>query len=165
MHVTILNNMSEILFIQAGGTIDKDYLATDENHGYNFVIGESAFQSISKRVGIPYPIRFTSVCKKDSLDMDDTDRLAIAQAVADAAENKVIVLHGTDTIHVTAKALSHIKDKVIVLTGAMKPERFRDSDSDFNVGMAVGAVQTLPSGVYIALYANVQSLDSYISQT
>ena len=45
--------MLNILFVQAGGTIDKDYLATDDNHGYNFVIGESAWHAIWRRSGFP----------------------------------------------------------------------------------------------------------------
>lgn len=153
--------MSIIRFIQAGGTIDKDYLASDDNHGYNFVIGESAFHSISRRAGIPYAVGFTCACQKDSLDMNDADRDIIKRIASATREDKVIVMHGTDTIHVTAKHLSDIKGKVIVLTGAMKPERFRDSDADFNFGMAVGAVHCLPAGVYIALYGEVKRWDKY----
>ena len=153
--------MSIIHFIQAGGTIDKDYLATDEHHGYNFVIGEAAFHSISKRAGIPYEVAFTCACQKDSLDMDDTDRDSIKKIASTTKEDKVIVMHGTDTIHITAKHLSDITDKVIVLTGAMKPERFRDSDADFNLGMAVGAIHCLSNGIYIALGGKVLRWDKY----
>lgn len=153
--------MSVIRFIQAGGTIDKDYLATDENHGYNFVIGESAFHSISRRARIPYAVGFTCACQKDSLDMDDSDRYAIQQIVLDARENKIVILHGTDTIHITARRLVDIGEKTIVLTGAMTPERFRESDADFNVGMAVAATHCLPAGVYIALYGEVKRWDEY----
>lgn len=154
--------MARIHFIQAGGTIDKDYLATDENHRYNFVIGESAFFPISRRVGMSYGVGFTSVCRKDSLDMDDHDRDTVKRIATHVSEEKIIVLHGTDTIHVTAKHLSSIKDKIIVLTGAMRPERFRDSDADFNVGMAVGAARCLPSGVYIALYGEVMPWNKFV---
>ncbi|MEZ4200710.1 MAG: asparaginase domain-containing protein [Candidatus Paceibacterota bacterium] len=89
--------MSIICFIQAGGTIDKDYLATDENHGYNFVIGKSAFHAISRQAGIPYAIGFTCACQKDSLDMDDADRDTIKRMASAAREDKVVILHGTDT--------------------------------------------------------------------
>ena len=148
--------------IQAGGTVDKDYLPSDENHGYNFVIGESAFHSIIQRAGIPCAIGFTSACQKDSLDMDDDDRDTIKRIVSTTHEDKIIIMHGTDTILVTATHLADISDKVIVLTGAMRPERFRDSDADFNFGMAVGAVQCLPPGIYIALYGEVKCWDEYI---
>jgi len=153
--------MSIIHFIQAGGTIDKDYLPDDGNHGYNFVIGESAFHSISQRARIPYAVRFTCACQRDSLDMDAADRDTVRRVVSASTESMIVIMHGTDTIHVTAEHLSDIKGKVIVLMGAMKPERFRDSDADFNLGMAVGAVHCLSPGVYIALYGEVKRWDEY----
>jgi L-asparaginase len=55
----------------------------------------------------------------------------------------------------TAKVLSAIQGKTIVLTGAMVPERFRDTDADFNVGSAVGAISVLPNGTYIAMHGRV----------
>jgi L-asparaginase len=33
----------------------------------------------------------------------------------------------------------------------LNPARFRGSDAEFNIGKAVGAVQCLPPGVYIAM--------------
>ena len=86
--------------------------------------------------------------------MTDDDRMDIVDGILALTEKKVIITHGTDTMKQTALTLSddtRLADKTIVLTGAMKPEKFRDSDADFNVGMAVGAVQCLPPGVYIAL--------------
>ena len=154
--------MNTIRFIQAGGTIDKDYLANNADHGHNFVIGKSALPSIWRRAGAPYPTRFTCACQKDSLDMDDSDRKKIKQMATTAQEDKIIILHGTDTIHVTAGYLSDISGKTIVLTGAMIPELFRESDADFNVGMAVGAVHILPPGIYIALYGEVKRWDEFV---
>jgi L-asparaginase len=55
----------------------------------------------------------------------------------------------------TAKVLSTISDKTIVLTGALNPARFRGSDAEFNIGTAVGAVQSLPAGVYIAMNGRI----------
>lgn len=95
------------------------------------------------------------VVKKDSLDLTDADRHEILEAVEAAPSDKVIITHGTDTIHQTAEALNDVKDKTIVLTGAMLPERFTGSDARFNVGMAVAAVQFEKPGVYVALYGRV----------
>lgn len=144
-----------IAVVQTGGTVDKNYLATDAHHGYNFEIGVSAWHSIWSRAGSPFPIRFVSLCKKDSLDMTDDDRLVIRNGIESLTEERVVILHGTDTIRETAEFLSTLTNKTIVLTGAMTPERFRESDADFNVGMAIGAAQCLPAGVYIALYGEV----------
>ncbi|MBU0528145.1 asparaginase, partial [bacterium] len=60
--------------------------------------------------------------------------------------------HGTDTMAETAKLLGNsIKDKTIILTGAMTPYTFGSSDGLFNLGSAIAFVQTLPIGVYIAM--------------
>ena len=42
-----------------------------------------------------------------------------------------------------------------MLTGALNPALFRGSDTVFNIGCAVGAVQTLPDGVYIAMNGRI----------
>jgi len=55
----------------------------------------------------------------------------------------------------TARVLADLPGKTIVLTGALNPARFRGSDAEFNVGCAVGAVQSLPAGVYIAMNGRV----------
>jgi L-asparaginase len=55
----------------------------------------------------------------------------------------------------TARVLAGIPGKVIVLTGALNPARFQGSDAVFNIGCAVGAVQTLDDGVYIAMNGRV----------
>ena len=48
-----------------------------------------------------------------------------------------------------------IKGKVIVLTGAMEPAGFKNGDAVFNVGCAVGAIQSLAEGVYIAMNGRI----------
>ncbi len=61
----------------------------------------------------------------DSLEMTDTDRNLIALRCEEAAEQHIIITHGTDTMTDTAKALAKtIKNKTIVLTGAMIPYKF-----------------------------------------
>jgi L-asparaginase len=64
----------------------------------------------------------------------------------------IVITHGTDTIVETAHALAaSIRNKTIVLTGAMIPYKFGSSDGLFNLGSALAFVQTLPPGVYIAM--------------
>ena len=67
----------------------------------------------------------------------------------------MLITHGTDTMVDTARALGDLADRTIVLTGALNPARFRGSDAEFNIGTAVGAVQSLPPGVYIAMNGRV----------
>ena len=102
--------------------------------------------------------------RKDSLDITDGDRENIFKSIEDTNADKIIITHGTDTIHVTAKRLSEVKNKTIVLTGAMLPEKFSDTDADFNLGMAVAGVQVLPFGVYICLYGKISPWDKFINK-
>ena len=146
----------KILFIQTGGSIDKDY---PKEKRYSFDISEPAAKRILSRVDINFEFEIKSVLKKDSLDMTEADREKIYNACVKAKEDKIIITHGTDTIIQTAKKLKSIKNKVIVLTGAVKPEVFSGSDADFNLGMAVGAVNVLKKGIYIAISGRVYSPD------
>jgi len=88
----------------------------------------------------------------DSLDMADSDRKIILESCIGANENKIVITHGTDTMVETARVIAgSVKDKTIVLTGAMIPYKFGSSDGLFNLGSALAFVQTLPNGVYIAM--------------
>ena len=71
----------------------------------------------------------------------------------------MLVTHGTDSMVATGKVLQSIPGKTIVLTGALSPARFRGSDAEFNIGCAIGAVQSLPEGVYIAMNGHIWSPD------
>ena len=151
----------KITFVQIGGTIDKDYPQGLSDHGYAFHIGEPATIEILERATPLFSFDVVRHMQKDSLDMTDEDRQGIRELVASLDTDKVILTHGTDTIGLTAETLSGIKDKTIVLTGAMMPERFRESDADFNLGMAVGAVQKLPHGVYVALHGMLHTWEEF----
>jgi L-asparaginase len=84
--------------------------------------------------------------------MTEQDRKKIADACTSAKEDKIIITHGTDTMPVTAAILAEqIKNKTIVLTGAMVPYKFGSSDGLFNLGSALAFVQTLPHGVYVVM--------------
>ena len=93
--------------------------------------------------------------RKDSLFVDDADRQLLRATIAAQEETCVLVTHGTDTMVQTAAVLADIPGKTIVLTGALNPARFEGSDAEFNIGCAVGAVQSLPAGVYIAMNGRI----------
>jgi L-asparaginase len=143
----------KIVFIQAGGTIDKDYPRTQK--GYAFEIGEPAVRRILERARPSFDFEIISLLKKDSLDMTGKDRDKILEACQKTDANRIVITHGTDTMIETAKKLNRVKNKIIILTGSMKPEKFSDSDASFNVGAAVGAMNALRSGVYIAMNGRV----------
>ena len=99
--------------------------------------------------GVAFRFSVIPIIRKDSLHITDADRGLLRDAIAAQPARHVLVTHGTDTMVDTARVLSEIEGKTIVLTGALNPARFRGSDAEFNVGTAVGAVQSL-HGVYIA---------------
>jgi L-asparaginase len=143
----------KIAFIQTGGTIDKDYPRA--TGGYAFEIGEPAVKRILQRINPNFDFEIISILKKDSLDITEEDKKKIYDTCEKTEANRIVVTHGTDTMIETAEKLSSIKGKVIVLTGAMKPEKFIDSDASFNLGSAVGAVNILQKGVYIAMNGKI----------
>ena len=144
-----------ITFIQTGGTIDKDYPRGETAHGYEFQIGEPAVSSVLPFSHAMCDYDIIEVTKKDSHDLTDEDRQKILKAVESIQDTHIVITHGTDTMGKTAETLSSVKGKTIILTGAMLPEKFMTSDARLNVGMAIGAVQVLPLGIYIALYGRV----------
>ncbi|QQS20377.1 asparaginase [Candidatus Saccharibacteria bacterium] len=150
-----------ILFVQTGGTIDKDYPENDNNHGYYFEIGDPSFLRTLERANPDFSYQTMSVLRKDSLDMTDLDRKLVKKAVDSVKEERIVITHGTDTIHKTAKELSNIKGKTIILTGARLPEKFYDSEADFNLGMAIAGAQVLPHGIYIALFGLLIPWDKF----
>ena len=147
----------KILFIQTGGTIDKDYPRT--TLGYAFEITEPAVNRILPDINPTFEYEIVSACKKDSTELTDEDRQKIYQICAENSADKIIITHGTDTMIQTAEKLSDIKNKIIVITGSMRPEKFSNTDADFNIGLAVGAVQTLPAGVYITMHGTLLPWD------
>jgi len=143
----------EILIIQTGGTIDKEYPRLTK--GYAFEIGEPSIKRILSKINPSFTYEIVSVLKKDSTDITKEDRQKIYDVCEDAQQERIVITHGTDTMVDTAKELVSLKEKTIIITGSMRPEKFSDSDADFNIGLAFGAVQTLPPGIYISMHGIV----------
>lgn len=147
----------KILFIQTGGTIDKDYPKSTK--GYAFEISEPAVKRILEKVNPSFEFEIIPLLQKDSLDITDENRQKIFDTCLSTKDDKIIITHGTDTLIETAKFLSGIKDKTIILTGAIKPERFKDSDAEFNIGAAIGAISVIQAGLYIAMNGRIFECD------
>ena len=101
------------------------------------------------QVGFTFEVN--AMMRKDSLHVTDEDRLQIHDAIAASDATHVLITHGTDSMVKTALLLADIPGKTMVLTGALNPARFRDSDAIFNIGCAVGALQALSNGAWIAM--------------
>ncbi|HKT32611.1 MAG TPA: asparaginase domain-containing protein [Gammaproteobacteria bacterium] len=143
--------MQALRIFTTGGTIDKIYF--DARSEYE--VGEPQIGDILREMNVQLRFEITPLMRKDSLDMNDADRARIRGAVAAAAEDRIVITHGTDTMTQTAAALTGIPDKTIVLTGALNPARFRGSDAMFNIGGALAAAQIAPPGVYIYMNGRV----------
>lgn len=139
--------ISKLLIITTGGTIDKIYF--DDKSDYQ--VGEPQISQILHAMHVAFDFEVTALMRKDSLHIGDRERALIRATVMASDVSHILITHGTDSMVETAAALDDIGDKTIVLTGALNPARFRDSDAIFNIGCAVGAVQSLPPGVYIAM--------------
>ncbi len=134
-----------------GGTIDKAYF--DALSTYQ--IGEPVVKKLLDTANVTAPHRIVELLRKDSLEMTDDDRTRLRETVAGLDARRVVVTHGTDTMTDSAAALASISNKTIVLTGALSPARFAESDAAFNIGMAFAAAQTLPAGVYVVMNGRV----------
>ncbi|ALN64419.1 MULTISPECIES: asparaginase domain-containing protein [Lysobacter] len=143
--------MDQLCIVTTGGTIDKIYF--DDKSDYQ--IGEPQIGRILDELGVAFRYSVIPIIRKDSLHINAGDRELIRAAIAAQDAQHVLVTHGTDSMVETAKVLATIPNKTIVMTGALNPARFRGSDAEFNIGTAVGAVQSLPPGVYIAMNGRI----------
>lgn len=131
-----------------GGTFDKEY---NELTGQLF-FKDSHLPEMLELGRNLVPVNIRTLMMIDSLEMSDIDRELIARHCAESEEEQIIITHGTDTMADTAELLAKtVKDKTIVITGAMVPYKFGSSDGLFNLGSAFAFVQTLPKGVYVAM--------------
>jgi L-asparaginase len=140
-----------IKIFTTGGTIDKVYFDAKSEYSVGTpqiasILSESLFQ-------LDYEVE--ELLQKDSLEITDNDRQMIRARVEGEKNPLILITHGTDTMVDTARALNGLSGKVIVLVGSLSPARFKGSDAEFNIGFAMGALQSLPFGVYIAMNGRV----------
>jgi L-asparaginase len=143
--------MEKLLIVTTGGTIDKIYF--DDKSDYQ--IGEPQIGETLRLMDVGFDFEIRALMRKDSLHLSDEDRALIRETVAQSDVRHVLITHGTDTMAETAEVLRDIVGKTIVLTGSLHPARFRDSDAVFNIGCAIGAVQSLPQGTWIAMNGRI----------
>ncbi len=147
----------KLTILTTGGTIEKTYNEFDGS----LRNARSVLEDILASLRLPdLFVRHVAVMAVDSLDMTDDDRLRIVRAVEDAlpSSDAVLVLHGTDTLPRTGELL-HEKlvglEMPVILTGAMRPYEFRDSDALQNVTESLLAAKLLHAGVYVVMHNRV----------
>ena len=140
-----------VLVLSTGGTIDKQYFdATSQ-----YQISDSFVPRMLGLARVMHPFECRELLHKDSLDLTDADRALILQTVRTSGFTRIVITHGTDTMTQTAQVLRAVEGKTIVLTGALAPARFNETDAPFNLGMAFAAAQIAPPGVYIAMNGTI----------
>jgi L-asparaginase len=142
--------------IATGGTFDKHY---DELKG-QLVFTQSVLPTVLARARLTQDVVYEPLLALDSLEMQDSHRQQIKQACSDSTEDRIVIVHGTDTLCDTAEVLGASPlDKTIVLVGAMIPYEVTNSDALFNLGFAMAVAQLSAPGVYVAMNGQIFSWD------
>ena len=138
-----------IQILITGGTFDKSY---------NHISGDLFFEKthipeMLERSKCRLNVDIKTLMMIDSLEMTQKDIEKIIDECKKTKSSRIVITHGTDTMVNTAEKIAEkIKNKTIVLTGAMIPYAFgSSSDGFFNLGSALSFVQTLENGIYIAI--------------
>ena len=138
-----------IQILITGGTFDKSY---------NHISGDLFFEKthipeMLERSKCRLNVDVKTLMMIDSLEMTKKDIEKIIDECKKTKSSRIVITHGTDTMVNTAEKIAEkIKNKTIVLTGAMIPYAFgSSSDGFFNLGCALSFVQILKPGVYITM--------------
>ncbi|MGJ0494079.1 asparaginase domain-containing protein [Aliarcobacter cryaerophilus] len=152
---------SKITVINTGGTFNKRY---------NPITGELEVPkdsiALDEIISYCYNIDFDvlNIISKDSLEMSDDDRELIVKTIKDCKNQNIIIVHGTDTIDLTAKYLDErIKNRNIVLTGAMLPISINKVEATLNFSQAIGFLNSnCENGIYISMHGSVKNYKKLI---
>lgn len=151
--------MKNILILNTGGTFNKVY---DKTTGSLNVLQENKIiKKVLKKCSITY-IDVEGLLYKDSLDITNEDRAELSKRINNTKADKVIVIHGTDTMDLSAIFIAkYLKKKTVVFTGAMVPYSISPVEATSNLSMAIGFLQAenIPTGVYISMHGMVQRHD------
>ena len=143
----------KIKVFTCGGTFEKVYNPISGELDFK----DSCLPNIINRSRITLEVDFEKLFFKDSLDMNNDDRLLIAHKIKVEPIKHIVVIHGTDTMVQTAQAIKEhtSQDKVVVITGAMLPFSIKESDAMFNFGGAFIAAQTSEPGIWISMNGHI----------
>ena len=149
-----------MLILNSGGTFNKRY---NEISGELEVPYDNyALEKILDSLEVKYDL--AGVVYKDSLDMDMEDRKMLVRIIMESKDDTFIIVHGTDTMHITAEFLAEIfDDRKIVLTGAMKPFEIDNIEATLNLGISFGYLSgDVQNGVYICMNGFVKEYKNIV---
>lgn len=141
--------MKKILIINTGGTFNKIYdpikgdLRVDKG---SHVLEQIASKWLCE-------LKIINIIGKDSLDLSNHDRLELLATVSHSDHHHIIIIHGTDTMDITAAYLDDADlEKKIILTGAMVPYSIDPVEATANLCSAYGYISAIKEeGIYIAM--------------
>ena len=145
---------AKVLCLTTGGSLDKTY----DGVSSSFIVGAPTAKRCLRNVQCAHVVEYAEIYRKDSLELTKGDGEVLDAAVRAAPQQYIVITHGTDTLNVTAKALQRTAvatGKTVVLTGAMKPYAFMESDGPFNLGAAFTVVTLLPPGCHVVFHGRV----------
>jgi len=147
-----------MLILNSGGTFNKRY--NPINGELEIPFDNSVIEVILNSIESEYDL--AGVVYKDSLEMDVNDRKMLANIIMESKDNDFIIVHGTDTMSLTAEFLDEVfQDRKIVLVGAMNPFEIDRVEASLNLGMALGFLKAkVKNGVYICMSGYIESWDN-----
>ena len=140
----------DIYFILTGGTIDAKTQGQERDALFN----HSAIPDYINSLNLPGDFEFKQMVWKDSRDISQEDRTNILKEIEKCGSKNIIITHGTYSMAETARFLKNnmlSKNKTIILTGALVPITFKNSDAQANLRYAIGQLELLPPGVYVSM--------------
>ena len=149
-----------MLILNSGGTFNKRY--NPINGEMEVPYDNYAIEKILDTYAPEYNL--AGVVYKDSLEMDVNDRKMLANIMMESTDDTFIIVHGTDTMHITAEFFNEIfEDRKIILVGAMKPFEIDEVESTLNLGLAIGFSKAVEKyGVYICMSGHVEPWDNIV---
>jgi L-asparaginase len=146
-----------VYVITTGGTIEKSF---SERTGKVANI-DSKVDRYLEEIRLPHTrVEVVPLLAKDSLELTGEDRRLLLAAIQERLPDghPFVITHGTDTIIETAQELHRNLPQLsvpVILTGAMTPLGFEDSDGVQNLTESLLAAKLLPPGVYLVMHSEI----------
>ena len=150
--------MKKILILNTGGTFNKIYNPLNgmlEIDPHSQALNEIADKWL-------HPIEIENIITKDSLEITNQDRLELLDTISQSSATHIIVVHGTDTMDISATYLAQAKlEKSIIFTGAMIPYSIDPVEASLNLASAYGyLLASNKQGIYISMHGHIEKYNT-----
>lgn len=143
-----------MFILNTGGTFNKRYnpISGELEVPYDNLAIEAVLNTLNLQ---DQPL--AGAVYKDSLDITAEDRKMIAGIILQSTEKAFVVVHGTDTMHLSAALLDAlVEDQAVIFTGSMIPFSIDPVEATANLAMAIGfAKSNPPKGAYICMSGEI----------